>query len=163
MTKAWKQELHDRLVQAGVTPVRPGPARNGTSSQPLGTRTWELSSARHCNKVRYPAVTTTRSPMGPPRRVQYRALYALLDETGLGVAEATLRFVISNPVVSCVLTGVKSAVEVEQNAAALAQGPLPADVLAKLDEVAAAVRFRPFDEPPGLPFNRPFRGPGPMV
>jgi hypothetical protein len=23
---AWKQELHDRLAQAGVTPARPGPA-----------------------------------------------------------------------------------------------------------------------------------------
>ena len=101
--------------------------------------------------------------LSPARRAQFRALYALLDEAGLGVAEAALRFVISNPVVSSILTGVRSAAEVEQNAAALSRGPLPADLLAKLDQIAAAVPFRPFDEPPCLPFDRPFRGPGPMV
>lgn len=101
--------------------------------------------------------------LSPPRRQQYRELYALLDEAGIGVAEAALRFVLSNQLVSCVLTGVRSADQVERNVRAAAAGPLPPDVLARLEEIAARVPFRPFDEPPCLPFGRAYSGPGPMV
>ncbi|MCL6430577.1 MAG: aldo/keto reductase [Anaerolineae bacterium] len=95
-----------------------------------------------------------------PRRKQFRALYDLLDEAGLPIAEAALRFAISNPDVSCVLTGARSAGEVESSVAAIEKGPLPADVLSRLDEIAAMVPFRPFEEPFVLPFGRPYRGPG---
>jgi aryl-alcohol dehydrogenase-like predicted oxidoreductase len=115
-------------------------------------------SRRHDDEITHAAAW-----LSPPRRAQFLQLYAALDEAGLGVAETALRFVISNPAVSCVLTGVRSAAEAEQNIAAVARGPLHADLLARLDEIAAAVPFRPFDEPPCLPFGRPFRGPGPMV
>jgi aryl-alcohol dehydrogenase-like predicted oxidoreductase len=98
--------------------------------------------------------------LSPPRRKQYRALYALLDELGLPIAEAGLRFVLSNPAVHCTLMGARTPQEVEQNVAAVAKGPLPADVLARLDEIAAMVPFRPFEEPFGLPFGRPYKGPG---
>lgn len=101
--------------------------------------------------------------LSAPRRQQYRELYALLDEAGLGVAEAALRFVLSNPNVCCALTGMRSADEVERNARAVAAGPLPQDVLAELQEIAARVPFRPFDEPPCLPFGAAYTGPGPMV
>ena len=56
--------------------------------------------------------------------------------------------------------GARSAEEVEQNVAAVEKGPLPTDVLARLDEIAAMVPFRPFEEPFGLPFERPYKGPG---
>jgi len=46
------------------------------------------------------------------------------------------------------------------NVAAIEKGPLPADILARLDEIAALVPFRPFEEPFGLPFARPYKGPG---
>ncbi len=98
--------------------------------------------------------------LSPPRRAQYRALYAFLDEAGLPIAEAGLRFCLSNPAVSCVLTGARSRDEVERNVAAAEKGPLPADVLKRLDEIAALVPFRPFEEPFGLPFGRPYKGPG---
>jgi aryl-alcohol dehydrogenase-like predicted oxidoreductase len=98
--------------------------------------------------------------LSPPRRRQFQALYAFLDEVGLPIAEAGLRFVISNPDISCVLMGARSADEVEMNVAAIEKGPLPADVLARLDEIAAMVPFRPFEEPFGLPFARSYKGPG---
>ncbi len=88
-----------------------------------------------------------------PRRKQYQALYALLDETGIPIAELAMRFVISNPAVSCVLTGSRSAAEVEANAAAVAKGPLSGDILKRLDQIAAMVPFRPFEEPFVLPFH----------
>jgi len=98
--------------------------------------------------------------LSPPRRKQFQALYAFLDEIGLPIAEVGLRFVISNPDISCVLMGARSAAEVEQNVTAIEKGPLPADILARLDEIAAMVPFRPFEEPFGLPFARAYKGPG---
>ncbi|MFH1084551.1 MAG: aldo/keto reductase [Chloroflexota bacterium] len=98
--------------------------------------------------------------LSPPRRQQYIALYDLVQELGLPLAELGLRFVISNPHISCTLMGARSEAEVEQNVAAVEKGPLPADVLARLDEIAAVVPFRPFEEPFGLPFGRTYWGPG---
>lgn len=98
--------------------------------------------------------------MSPPRRRQFRALYEYLDKIQMPIAEAGIRFVISNPAVSCVLMGARSVSEVEQNAAAIAKGPLPRPVLERLDEIAAMVPFRPCEEPMSLPFGRDYRGPG---
>ena len=56
--------------------------------------------------------------------------------------------------------GARSVEEVEANLSAAERGPLPADVLAALDEIARAVPFRPWEEPFNLPFGRPYRGPG---
>jgi len=91
--------------------------------------------------------------LSKPRRDQYKALYAYLDEIGMPLVEAALRFVISNPDIDCLLTGARSAAEVESSVAAVGKGPLPAAVLARLDEIAAMVPFRPYEEPFGLPFH----------
>ena len=98
--------------------------------------------------------------LSPPRRAQYLALYEFMDELGIPLAELALRFIISNPDISCTLMGARSAQEVEQNVASVERGPLSDDVLERLDEIAAMVPFRPFEEPFGLPFTRPRRGPG---
>ncbi|MCL4861513.1 MAG: aldo/keto reductase [Caldilineaceae bacterium] len=99
--------------------------------------------------------------LSSPRREQYKRLYALLDELEMPIAELGLRFVLSNPAISTVLMGARSVAEVEANVAAAEKGPLPAEVLARIDEIAARVPFRPFEEPFGLPFGRPGRhGPG---
>ena len=98
--------------------------------------------------------------LSPPRREQLRRLYALLDELDMPITELALRFVISNPDVSLTLMGARSVAEVEANAAAVEKGPLPAALLARLDEIAATVPFRPFEEPAVLPFLRPYTGPG---
>jgi aryl-alcohol dehydrogenase-like predicted oxidoreductase len=98
--------------------------------------------------------------LSPPRREQYRRLYAYLDELGLPLHEVGLRFVISNPDISLTLMGARSVAEVEANVQAVAKGPLPAAVLDRLQEIADLVPFRPFEEPFGLPFTRPYKGPG---
>jgi aryl-alcohol dehydrogenase-like predicted oxidoreductase len=98
--------------------------------------------------------------LSSPRRAQYRALYGLLDELDMPLAQLAIRFVISNPAVDCVLMGARSAWEVETNVAAVEAGPLSPDILGRLDEIAAMVPFRPFCEPFGLPFARPYKGPG---
>jgi len=99
-----------------------------------------------------------------PRREQYRALYTFLDECGIPLPELGLRFVIANPDVDTVLMGARSAAEVEQNVAAVEKGPLPADILRRLDEIAAMVPFRPFGEPFGIGWILPnplgYRGMG---
>ena len=78
--------------------------------------------------------------------------------------EMALRFVISNDDVDTVLMGARSDAEVEQNVAAVEKGPLPPDLLARLDEIAATVPFRPFCEPFGmgsaLRAGLKYRGPG---
>jgi len=98
--------------------------------------------------------------LSSPRRKQFIALYDLLDEIGMPLTELGLRFVISNPNISCVLMGARSVQEVEQNVDSVEKGPLPQDILERLDEIAAMVPFRPFEEPFGLPFGRDYRGPG---
>ncbi len=98
------------------------------------------------------------------RRAQFRELYRLSDECGISVPELALRFVISNPAVDTVLMGARSADEVTQNVAAVNKGALPAGVLARLDEIAAMVPYRPFCEPFGIGWYlgnpRSYRGPG---
>lgn len=99
--------------------------------------------------------------LSSPRREQYKRLYALLDEIDLPLPELGLRFVLSNPDISTVLMGARSVEEVEANVRAAEKGPLPADLLARIQEIAAKVPFRPFEEPFSPPFGRPERqGPG---
>ncbi len=98
--------------------------------------------------------------LSSPRRNQFIALYDFLDEVGIPLPEMGLRFVLSNASVSCALMGARSREEVEQNVAAVEKGPLPNDVLVRLNEIADMVPFRPFEEPFGLPFSRDYWGPG---
>ena len=88
-----------------------------------------------------------------PRREQYKALYKLLDETGMDIIEMSMRFVISNPMIHCVLTGSRSTDEFMTNWNCVEKGVLPADILKKLDEIYSMVPFRPTLEPFILPFG----------
>ncbi|MFH1570324.1 MAG: aldo/keto reductase [Gemmatimonadota bacterium] len=110
---------------------------------------------RHDEEVR-------RAPhwMAPQRRTQLLELYALLDETGLLLPELALRWVLSNPDIACTLTGARSVVEVEANVAAAERGPLPAEVLTRLDAIAGQVPMRPAEEPSCLPLGRQYGGLG---
>jgi aryl-alcohol dehydrogenase-like predicted oxidoreductase len=99
--------------------------------------------------------------LSSPRREQYKRLYALLDEIEMPIAELALRFVISNPEISAVLMGARSVEEVEANVRAVEKGPLPAELLARIQEIASMTPFRPFEEPFSLPFGKAGRqGPG---
>jgi aryl-alcohol dehydrogenase-like predicted oxidoreductase len=98
--------------------------------------------------------------LSPPRRAQFVRLYAFVQDLGMSLPELALRFVISNPAISTTLMGARAVEEVEQNVRSVEKGPLPEDVLAEIAAIAAMVPFRPFEEPFGLPFNRPYKGPG---
>ncbi|MCU0521049.1 MAG: aldo/keto reductase [Anaerolineae bacterium] len=109
---------------------------------------------------RYSEVATGARWLSPPRQKQFQALYDLAEDLGMALPALALRFVLSNPHISCTLMGARSESEVEQNVASAEAGALSPDVIARLDEIAAMVPFRPFAEPFGLPFGRRYRGPG---
>lgn len=94
------------------------------------------------------------------RRRQLLAYYELLDESGLSAVELCLRFAISAPEVSTIPIGCKTMEHLEASVAALEKGPLPADVLTRLDEIAAMLPGRPYEEPMILPFGKSYQGPG---
>jgi aryl-alcohol dehydrogenase-like predicted oxidoreductase len=98
--------------------------------------------------------------LSPPRRAQYKRLYALVHDLEMSLPELALRFVISNPAISTTLMGARSVDEVEQNVRSVEKGPLPGGVLEEIQAIAAMVPFRPFEEPFGLPFGRVYKGPG---
>ena len=98
--------------------------------------------------------------MSPLRQAQFFALYDYAHEVDIALPELALRFVLSDPRISCALMGARSPGEVEQNVAAVEQGPLSDQVLTHLDEIAAMVPFRPCEEPFVLPLGRDYRGLG---
>ena len=99
--------------------------------------------------------------LSKPRREQYIALYAFLDEIGMDIIECAMRFVFSNPDIDCVLNGGRDEAQITQNVEAVAKGSLPADILARLQEIHDMVPFRPFEEPFGIHFAGPKHRPGP--
>jgi len=100
--------------------------------------------------------------LSPPRREQIKEVYKFADELGIALPVLCLRWALSIPDVSCVLTGPRSVAQLEQNVTATEEGPLPEDVMKRLDEIAATVPFRPFGEPFGHRFGSETHwGPGP--
>lgn len=102
--------------------------------------------------------------LSDPRRRQFKSLYSLAKDCGTSIPELALRFVISNDQVDCVLMGTGSVAEIEDNVEAVNNGPLPPDVLARLDEIYSQVPFRPFEEPFGIGWwlanPEMYKGPG---
>jgi aryl-alcohol dehydrogenase-like predicted oxidoreductase len=110
------------------------------------------------------AVANPPAWLSPQRCQQLRQLYALVDDAGLPLAEVALRWVLSNPAVHTVLMGARSAAEVEQNVAAANRGPLPPELLRRLDAIAAQLPCRPYGEPFGIGWllgaPQRYQGPG---
>lgn len=98
--------------------------------------------------------------MSLPRRKQFKRLYELLDRIDIPVAELSIRFLLSNPLVSTVLVGARNRTEVDLNCAAEQKGPLPQDLIDEINDIAAMVPFRPFEEPYSMPFGREYNGLG---
>jgi len=88
-----------------------------------------------------------------PRRDQFDALYELLDETGIPLPELGLRFAISNPQIATVLVGASDAGQMQQGIDAVEKGPLPGDLLARVNDIAEMIPFRPEGEG-SQPFRR---------
>jgi aryl-alcohol dehydrogenase-like predicted oxidoreductase len=94
------------------------------------------------------------------RAQQLQAYYDLLDQTGMPAYELCLRFVIGNPDVSTIPIGCKTTEHLESCVAAVGKGPLPDDVLNRLNEIAAMLPHRPYEEPMILPLGKNYVGPG---
>lgn len=94
------------------------------------------------------------------RREQVLAYYKLLDYAGMTAAELCLRFAIGNPDISTIPVGCKTIEHLEASVAAVEKGPLPEDVASRLDEIAAMLPHRPYEEPMILPFGKSYHGPG---
>lgn len=94
------------------------------------------------------------------RQRQFMAYYRLLDEAAMSGVEMCLRFAISDPNVSTIPVGCKTVEHLEVSVAAVEKGALPGDVLTRLDEIAAMVPTRPYEEPMILPFGKSYFGPG---
>lgn len=94
------------------------------------------------------------------RQQQLLEYYKLLDESAMPAFEMCLRFALSNPAVSTIPIGCKTVEHLESSVAAAAKGPLPSDILDRLDEIAAMVPLRPYEEPMILPFGKNYVGPG---
>jgi|LSQX01.1.fsa_nt_gb aryl-alcohol dehydrogenase-like predicted oxidoreductase len=98
--------------------------------------------------------------LSEPRRNQFLKLYDLVDELGIPISVLGLRYLISHKEISSILMGVASLKELEENAATIDAGPLPDDVVKRIDEIAMMVPFRPYEEPYKLPFGHAYEGPG---
>lgn len=98
--------------------------------------------------------------MSRARQRQLLALYELLDQWDVSLVELSLRFALSNPDISTVLIGPKTAEQLEESVQLAARGPLPSDMLDALNDLAAMVPCRPFEEPMILPFGKGYYGPG---
>ncbi len=100
--------------------------------------------------------------LSPPRRAQLKALYELCDDCRIEIPVLCLRWALGVPGISSVLTGPRTVTQLEQNFQAVEQGPLPAEVIRRLDEIASMVPFRPYDEPALCLLGDPdYWGPGP--
>lgn len=100
--------------------------------------------------------------MAPRRVEQLRRLYQLVAECGIPLPEMALRFMLSNPDIDTVLTGVSSAQEADLNVAAMEKGALPGAVLAQIDEIAAMLPYRPWEEPSKIKKRKGYIGAGPL-
>jgi aryl-alcohol dehydrogenase-like predicted oxidoreductase len=89
-----------------------------------------------------------------PRREQLQRLYSLVDEVGIPIAELSLRWALSQEDASVVLTGPRNLDQLHQNVQAAEDGPLPDDLMERIDEIWSMVPFRPYEEPFGCPFLR---------
>eukprot|EP00752_Nemacystus_decipiens_P015212 g13545.t1 len=98
--------------------------------------------------------------MSPLRHKQFLALYQLLDETGLALPELGVRFAAAHPAISTVLLGTSNPKHLEAGIRDIEKGPLPKDLVERLDTIAAMLPYRPFEEPMVLPMGKPYFGPG---
>ena len=98
--------------------------------------------------------------MSRRRQTQLQRLYTLVERIGMSLPMLGLRTILADERVSCVLVGAKNCDQLDGTVAASRGGPLPADVGAELDDIAAMLPHRPFEEPMILPLGNAYFGPG---
>ena len=98
--------------------------------------------------------------MSAQRHRQFLALYKLLDETGLSLPELAIRFTAEHTAVSTVLLGTSNALHLQAGLRDMEKGPLTGELVEQLNDIAAMLPYRPFEEPMVLPIGKPYFGPG---
>lgn len=68
-----------------------------------------------------------------------RHLTSLAHAAGMPLAELALRFMLAQPGVTCVLTGVETVAQLQANLAIVARGPLPDDLLGAVERAVPAL------------------------
>jgi aryl-alcohol dehydrogenase-like predicted oxidoreductase len=85
--------------------------------------------------------------LNPVRRRQFIELYELVNDLKISLPELSIRFLLSNPGISTVLTGTRSIKELESNVEAASKGPLPQEILKRLEFIYQLLPNRPSEEP----------------
>ena len=80
-------------------------------------------------------ITTSPSADRLQMAAQLPALRQLLDEAGIPLAQAAIRFALSNDAVSVVLVGLSEIAQITQAAACSSLGPLPPALLARIEDL----------------------------
>jgi L-galactose dehydrogenase/L-glyceraldehyde 3-phosphate reductase len=83
------------------------------------------------------SILTTDTSLAEEER-KARAVFAAIGDGHGTRAQVALRFVLSNPDISCAIVGMAELPHLDEALQAQAMGPLPADVLAKLDTLYAS-------------------------
>lgn len=94
------------------------------------------------------------------RREQLEQYARLLEESGMSAVELCLRFAIEDSRIHTIPIGCKTIEQLETCVTAVEKGPLPGDVRSRLDEIAALLPYRPYEEPMILPLGKNYHGPG---
>ena len=112
---------------------------------------------------KYEEVYTGARWLTRERRDQLKALYDLVEEFDMELPVLCLRWALAVEGVSTVLTGPRNVAQLEQNFKAVEQGPLPAEVSTRLDEIYQMLPYRPYEGPSGcrIPHDA-YWGPGPV-
>ena len=68
-----------------------------------------------------------------------RRLYMIAREAGLTLAELAVRYMLAQDGVTCVLVGVETVTQIQENVAFFDRGPLPVDLLSAIDAVVPSL------------------------
>ena len=97
-------------------------------------------SGLHDTNVHPEWLTTPPPWMGPELHAGFEALYRVRGESGLSLIELTIRYLLADSDVSTVLVGAASPTEIEECVGAAEKGPLPSEIHAAIEGLAARGR-----------------------
>jgi L-galactose dehydrogenase/L-glyceraldehyde 3-phosphate reductase len=95
------------------------------------------SAARHANAAQTVDPIATSQSFAEDAQQARRFEFLIQEGYAGSLVEAALRFVIGKPEVSTMLVGISDLAQLEQAAASVAKGPLPAEALDRMNQVWA--------------------------
>jgi len=136
------QDIRERLLPAierhDVGLIVGGPYRQGVLSKRLPLEL--IAEKRRKAETQKPFPGNPDYPWGyePVVLDKLEELYALCDESGMDLPEMGLRYLLSDSAVSTVIPGPESLKDLRLNLQAAAKGPLPEDLIRRIDGLASA-------------------------